>query len=105
MNVVVGQSGGPTAVINASLAGVYEAAVRLGADKIYGMKNGVEGFLQENFLPLKEVLDTPMKVELLKRTPSSYLGSCRYKLKTPEARPAEYKKVFEILEKLTGVSF
>ena len=62
MNVVVGQSGGPTAVINASLAGVYEAAVRLGADKIYGMKNGVEGFLQENFLPLKEVLDTPMKV-------------------------------------------
>ncbi|MBQ8429056.1 MAG: 6-phosphofructokinase [Clostridia bacterium] len=99
MNVVVGQSGGPTAVINASLAGVYEAAVRLGADKIYGMKNGIEGFLQENLVSLKEVLDTQMKVELLKRTPSSYLGSCRYKLKTPEARPAEYKKVFEILKK------
>lgn len=98
MNVVVGQSGGPTTVINSSLAGVYEAAVKAGAKKIYGMQNGILGFLQERLIPLHEILDV-QKVELLKRTPACYLGSCRYKLKSAEENAEEYEKIFEILKK------
>lgn len=98
MNVVVGQSGGPTVVINSSLAGVYEAAKKAGADKIYGMQNGILGFLQEKLVPLHELLDEE-KVALLKRTPACYLGSCRYKLKSAEENPADYEKIFEILKK------
>ena len=56
MNIVVGQSGGPTTVINASLAGVYQSAVQAGVNKVYGMQNGISAFLQEKkltfFLPL-----------------------------------------------------
>ncbi len=98
MNVVVGQSGGPTTVINASLAGVYEAAKRLGAEKIYGMQNGISGFLQERFLPLHELLNEE-KAELLKRTPACYLGSCRYKLKSAEENAEEYERIFAVLRK------
>ena len=79
-NVIIGQSGGPTAVINSSLAGVYKAACSLGADKVYGMKYGIEGLLKEELIELNVLLDDRMSIELLKRTPSSYLGSCRYKL-------------------------
>ena len=57
MNVVVGQSGGPTTVINSSLAGVFVGAKQAGADKIYGMQNGIQGFLQEKFVRLDQVLD------------------------------------------------
>jgi len=99
MNVVVGQSGGPTAVINASLAGVYQAAVKAGAEKVYGMRNGIQGFLSENLVDLKTVLDSEAKVELLKRTPATFLGSCRYKLKSAEDNGADYEKIFEILKK------
>lgn len=99
MNVVVGQSGGPTAVINASLAGVYQAAVQAGADKVYGMRNGIQGFLAEDLVDLKSVLDSNAKVELLKRTPATFLGSCRYKLKSADVNPADYEKIFTILKK------
>ena len=99
MNVVVGQSGGPTAVINASLAGVFEAAVKLGADKVYGMQNGISGFLQEKLILLNDVLGDTMQIELLKRTPACFLGSCRHKLKSAEQNEEEYKKIFEILTK------
>ena len=99
MNVIVGQSGGPTAVINSSLAGVYQAALKAGADKVYGMEYGIEGLLEERLIELNKVLDTQMKVELLKRTPSSFLGSCRYKLKRFEENAADYEKVFSLLEK------
>lgn len=98
MNVIVGQSGGPTAVINASLAGVYDAAKKAGAQHVYGMKNGIEGVLQDNLICLEEILDTPEKVELLKRTPASYLGSCRYKLKSHEQSLAEYERIFSVLK-------
>ena len=98
MNVVVGQSGGPTAVINATLAGVYEGAKAAGADKIYGMKNGVEGFLKEDLVLLNDLLDTDEKVELLKRTPACFLGSCRYKLKSPETNAADYEKIMALVE-------
>ncbi len=99
MNVVVGQSGGPTSVINASLAGVYQAALKVGADKIYGMQNGIQGFLAERLVDLKEVLDSEAKVELLKRTPATFLGSCRYKLKAAEQNAEDYEKIFTILHK------
>ena len=79
-NVIIGQSGGPTAVINSSLAGVYKAACSLGADKVYGMKYGIEGLLKEELVELNVLLGDRLSIELLKRTPSSYLGSCRYKL-------------------------
>jgi 6-phosphofructokinase 1 len=83
-NVVVGQSGGPTSVINSSLAGVFQAAKNLGAGKIYGMVHGIKGLLDENLVDLGEKLKSAMDVELLKRTPSSFLGSCRYKIKEGE---------------------
>ena len=101
-NVIIGQSGGPTAVINSSLAGVYKAACSLGADKVYGMKYGIEGLLKEELVELNVLLDDRLSIELLKRTPSSYLGSCRYKLPdwhTPEGE-AVYIQLFEILKEL-----
>ena len=70
-NVIIGQSGGPTAVINSSLAGVYKAACSLGADKVYGMKYGIEGLLKEELIELNVLLDDRMSIELLKRTPFS----------------------------------
>ena len=99
MNVIIGQSGGPTAVINASLAGAYEGAIRAGANKVYGMKNGISGFLKEEFVLLNETLGGEEQVELLKRTPACYLGSCRYKLKSAEMSQEEYEKIFAILNK------
>ncbi len=99
-NVIVGQSGGPTAVINSSLAGVYQTAKELGAKQVYGMQYGIEGLLNAQVIPLDLVLQTNMDIELLKRTPSSYLGSCRYKLPSMEQQPEVYEKLFNILERL-----
>ena len=99
MNVVVGQSGGPTAVINSSLAGVYKAAIELGAEKVYGMNNGIGGLLKEDLVVLNDFLNTDESIELLKRTPACYLGSCRHKLKKAEDNLAEYEKIFSVLEK------
>lgn len=80
-NAVVGQSGGPTAVINASLYGtVYEALNR--EDEIgtvYGMINGIEGFLNDQVMDMAP-LEESKELELIQTTPGSYLGSCRYKL-------------------------
>ena len=101
-NAIVGQSGGPTSVINASLAGVYESCKRRGAGKVYGMLHGVAGLLERRTCVLDDKLKTALDIELLKRTPSSYLGSCRYKL--PDWHTAEGEKVyirlFEILKEL-----
>ena len=99
MNIVVGQSGGPTTVINASLAGVYQAAIRAGANKVYGMQNGISGFLQEKLILLNDVLKGEEEIELLKRTPACFLGSCRHKLKSAEVSGEEYEKIFEVLTK------
>ena len=99
MNVVVGQSGGPTAVINASLAGVYQAAKKAGADKVLGMQNGILGFLQERFIALDDVLYNEEQIDLLKRTPACFLGSCRYKLKAAKDNVEEYERIFTILKK------
>lgn len=98
-NIVVGQSGGPTAVINSSVAGVYAAAKKLGVKKIYGMVHGIEGFLQDKMIDLAEYLDDETGIELLKRTPSAFLGSCRFKMPKIEGHEDIYEKVFEIMEK------
>ena len=98
-NIVVGQSGGPTAVINASVAGVYVAGKELGADKVYGMVNGIQGFLKENLLDLDEYLAEDEGIELLKRTPAAFLGTCRYKLPVPEGHEDIYEQIFAVMEK------
>ena len=99
-NAIVGQSGGPTAVINSSLAGVYEGCLACGAETVYGMRFGVEGLLKKKYVNLSQVLPTSVEVELLKRTPSSFLGSCRYKLPDWKTEPAVYEQLFEILHEL-----
>ena len=97
-NVIVGQSGGPTAVINASLYGVVSEALKrtdsLGT--VYGMINGIEGFLNGQVMEMKPLQESG-DLELIRTTPGSYLGSCRYKL--PEDLEDEvYTKLFERFE-------
>ena len=97
-NLLVGQSGGPTSVINASLAGVIQNGIKSPEiGKVLGTVNGIEGILSENIISLDHFTD--QDISLLKQTPSSYLGSCRKKL--PEAADDEaiYKKIFEVFKK------
>lgn len=93
--ILVGQSGGPTAAINASLAGIIRAAHDQGL-RVLGMRNGIQGFLEDNVVDLTEVLELEKpklgalkqadtnpgekNLQLLRKTPSSWLGSCRFKL-------------------------
>lgn len=101
-NAIVGQSGGPTAVINSSLAGVYESALERGAKVVYGMLNGIQGFLQKRVVDLSKYFKNSLDIELLKRTPSSFLGSCRYKLPDPEDPKSKdvYEFIFDYLKEL-----
>ncbi len=96
-NLVVGQSGGPTAVINSSLAGVIDYA--LGCDEIdniYGMINGIEGFLNGNIINIGETFyKKPQRLNRLKMTPAMYLGSCRFKLSSDE----QLSNIVDMLEK------
>ena len=96
-NVLIGQSGGPTAAINASLAGAFDTARDLGAH-VLGMRYGIEGFLDGRILHLDRTLGDPMDIELLRRTPASFLGSCRFKLPTPEENPAFFEDAFAKFE-------
>ncbi|WP_251387928.1 6-phosphofructokinase [Mediterraneibacter agrestimuris] len=104
-NVIVGQSGGPTAAINSSLAGVYRTARDRGAGKVYGMLHGIQGLLQERYIDLSEYIKSDLDAELLKRTPAAFLGSCRYKLPEIHEDRAVYDKIFEILNKLDIEAF
>lgn len=99
MNIIVGQSGGPTAVINSSVAGVFKRAKELNVNKVYGMVHGIEGFLKEDIIDLDEYLNNDENIELLKRTPSAFLGTCRYKLPKIEDAEDVYAKIFDILDK------
>ena len=84
-NCLVGQSGGPTAAINASLAGVIKGALKSDKiNKIYGMVNGITGIINDNLILLSENFSDETNLKLLIQTPSSYLGSCRYKLDTTD---------------------
>ena len=96
VNAVVGQSGGPTSAINATLAGVIKGCLEENCiDKVYGMRNGIEGFLEEKLTDLEPYFTDRDALELLSLTPSSALGSCRLKLKSDE----QFEKVFKVIEK------
>ena len=99
-NVIVGQSGGPTAVINSSLAGVYRTAIDRGAKKVYGMLYGIQGLMDEQYVDLSKHIRSDLDVEILKRTPSAFLGTCRYKLPEIHENQEIFVRIFEILEKL-----
>lgn len=99
-NVMVGQSGGPTSVINASLVGVFKTAKDEGCGTVYGMRNGIEGLLEERYIDISDYIKNDLDIELLKRTPSSFLGTCRFKLPSAEKAPELYDKIFDILNKL-----
>lgn len=98
-NLIFGQSGGPTAVINSSAAGVFEEALKhpdiIG--KVYGAAHGIVGILQENFYDIGQ--EDPEELKLLLGTPSSILGSCRYKLADPAEDDTDYKKILEVFRK------
>ena len=95
-NCLVAQSGGPTSVINATVAGVVKAnQMNPYYDKVYGGLNGIEGILKERFVDLTEMPD--MENNILRQTPSSALGSCRYKLKRDNV--ADFERLFEVLDK------
>lgn len=102
-NAVVGQSGGPTAAINATLAGVIRGAKE--AEKkgiintLYGMRNGIEGFLDEKLINLTDLFDSEDKIRTLETTPAAALGSCRKKMKSPEDDPKAYERLLEIFKK------
>ena len=104
-NVIVGQSGGPTAAINSTLAGVYRTAIDRGANKVYGMVHGIQGLLQERYIDLSDHLRTKLDEELLKRTPAAFLGSCRYKLPEIHENQEVYDKIFEMIDKLEIEAF
>ncbi len=103
-NIIVGQSGGPTAVINGSLYGVVAEGLkhpdRIG--RVYGMINGIEGFLQGHMMDIGS-LDQTNELEMVRTTPGAYLGSCRYKLpESPE--DAVYPQLFQKFEEL-GIGY
>ena len=94
-NVIVGQSGGPTAVINGSLYGVVSESLKKSDDIeiVYGMINGIEGFLHDEVMEMNSLVSTG-ELELLKTTPGAYLGSCRFKLPEDLSDPV-YPALFE----------
>lgn len=98
-NAIVGQSGGPTAAINASLAGVIHGACKSEEiETVYGMLNGISGMLEERLTELNTLGENENDLMLLSKTPASYLGSCRFKLPKDISDPL-YTKIFDILEK------
>ena len=94
-NMIIGQSGGPTSVINSSLAGAIEYAFsceEIGT--VYGMINGIQGFLEENIINLtKRFKGKPYDINRLRLTPAMFLGSCRYKLNDDEET---YSQIIDI---------
>ena len=103
-NAVVGQSGGPTAAINATLAGVIrgvkDKSVHNGTiGTLYGMRNGVEGLLAERLIDLSARFADDADIDLLENTPAAALGSCRKKLPDPAEDPAFFEKLIGIFKK------
>ncbi len=95
---IFGQSGGPTSVINASAAGVFTEALKQGSiTAVYGAAHGIKGILDEKFYDMSK--EDPYEFELMKTTPSSALGSVRYKLKKAEEDDTDYKRLLEVFKK------
>jgi 6-phosphofructokinase 1 len=98
-NIAAAQSGGPTSAINASLEGIFSQAEKHPeVDNIYGSINGIEGVLHNNFVDLRKILTCQHDKELLRKTPSTALGSCRYKLKDYEEDDSAYKTILKSFE-------
>ena len=102
-NAVVGQSGGPTAAINATLAGVIRGAMEAKKegiiDNLFGMRNGIEGFLDERMVNLTDIFAKEEDIRTLELTPAAALGSCRKKMKSPKDDPETYERLVEIFKK------
>ncbi|MDD5946443.1 MAG: 6-phosphofructokinase [Oscillospiraceae bacterium] len=106
MRFAVAQSGGPTCAINASLVGIYKAATEM-SNKVHnhtpisvlGVHNGIQGLMDEQFVDLSLVLTSEETVDLLRKTPSTALGSCRFRLPVAEQDDSLYGKIFCVLQK------
>ncbi|WP_317854009.1 6-phosphofructokinase [Chakrabartyella piscis] len=99
-NLLVAQSGGPSAAINATLCGVVEKCLMDGnVDKIYGAKHGIQGVLDDDLLELNGILSDAQSLQLLCQTPSSALGSCRLKLGKWEENEAQYEQIISVFRK------
>ncbi len=100
-NAVIGQSGGPTAAINATLAGVIRGAKQAMAQgciqTVYGMRHGIEGFLREDFVDMSGY--TEEDLSCLAQTPAAALGSCRLRLGSPDTAPEQYNTILQVLKK------
>ena len=95
---IVGQSGGPTSVINASVYGVIDTALKNpNITRVLGAEHGIKGVLNDRLFDMGE--EDPAELELLKYTPSSALGSCRYKMADPDVDDTDYKRILEIFKK------
>ena len=95
---IIGQSGGPTSVINASAYGVIKTALESGAiTQVLGAEHGIKGVLNDRLFDMS--LEDPEELRLMKYTPSSALGSCRYKIADPEKDDTDYKRILEVFKK------
>ena len=95
---IIGQSGGPTSVINASAYGVIRTALDSEAiTKVYGAEHGIKGVLNDRLIDMSQ--EDASELENLLYTPSSALGSCRYKIADPDADDTDYKRILEIFKK------
>lgn len=99
-NIAIAQSGGPTAAINATLAGVFARAEKTEeVDEIYGALNGIGGIINDHLINLRHIIMNEEDKDLLMKTPSTILGSCRYKLPSLEEDDLQYKTIVENLQK------
>ena len=95
---IIGQSGGPTAVINASAQGVIQTALKADCiTRVLGAAHGIKGVLEDKLYDMAQ--EDPAELDLLQYTPSSALGSCRYKLADPDVDDTDYKRILEIFQK------
>lgn len=100
MNIAVAQSGGPTCAINASLVGVFKESLKTPEiDAVFGSINGIEGIINDELMDLKLVIKTNEDMELLRQTPSTVLGSCRFKLPPAEEGGEIYQRINNCFEK------
>lgn len=103
---MVGQSGGPTSAINATLAGVIDGAIESGEyEHVYGAVNGIEGLLSKRIVELEKTFNSDEMIKSLVRTPAMYLGSCRYKLPSLDVSSEQYERVFNIFEEYSITDF
>ena len=105
-NCFIGQSGGPTTAINASLAGIIAKCIETQEfEHVYGMINGIKGLIEHKYMDLLDIFKTEENINHLKHSPAMYLGSCRYKLPTYQEDPQSYESLFRTFEELEITDF